>query len=71
METLPDEPLLRAKTFLEFDFSDRKAELDIGVIRMVPGATSWHCVVQGNLLALLHMRLRGTGYQASGLAWRC
>lgn len=33
---------------------------------MVPGATSWHCVVQGNLLALLHMRVKGTGYQALG-----
>ena len=56
METLPDEPLLRAKTFLEFDFSDRKAELDVGVIRMVRvpllgiawfKATCLHCCMYG------------------------
>ena len=58
----PNYPQLTAKAFLEFSFSDRKAELDNGVIRMMDGATVKHCLVQGNLLADLAMRLRGTAF---------
>lgn len=58
----PEYPLLTAKSFFEFSFSDRKAELDNGVIRIMDGATVKHCRVQGNLLADLATRLRGTGF---------
>ena len=42
MATLPDYPLLTAEEFLQFDFGDRKAELDNGVIRMMAGGTARH-----------------------------
>ena len=62
MATRPNYPLLTAKQFREFSFGDRKAELDNGVIRMMDGGTAKHCSVQGNILAELATKLRGTGF---------
>ena len=59
----PAYPLLTTKQFLEFSFSDRKAELDRGVIRVLDGVTVRHADIQGNLLAAMHGMLRGTSYQ--------
>lgn len=62
MFATPDYPLLTAKTFLEFSFSDRKAELDNGVVRMVDGVTAKHSWVQGNLAVALATQLRGSAF---------
>ena len=59
----PVYPKLTAKQFLEFSFSDRKAELDSGVVRVLDGVTVWHATIQGNLLTSAHTKLRGTGYR--------
>lgn len=64
MATQPDYPLLTAEEFLEFDFGDKKAELDNGVIRMMAGGTARHAQVQGNIFVALATRLRGTGCSA-------
>lgn len=61
MATQPSYPLLTAEDFLEIDFGERKAELDNGVIRMMAGGSARHARVQGNILASLYGRLRGTG----------
>ena len=55
----PDYPLVTAREFLEFSFSDRKAELDEGRIRVLDGVTARHSIVQGNLVAWFHERFRG------------
>lgn len=57
----PAYPQLTAKQFLEFSFSDRKAELDDGVVRVLDGVTVGHATVQGNIAAWLHAHLRGSG----------
>ena len=59
MATQPDYPLLTAEEFLRFDFGDRKAELDNGVIRMMAGGTRRHAEVQGNVFGWLWQHLRG------------
>lgn len=61
MATQPDYPLLTAEEFLAFDFGDRKAELDNGVIRMMAGGTRRHARVQTNIIGALVLKLRGTG----------
>lgn len=61
MATQPDYPLVTAEEFLDFDFGDRKAELDNGVIRMMAGGSARHARVQGNIFASLYASLRGTG----------
>lgn len=62
MATQPAYPLLNAKEFLAIDFGGgRKAELDAGVIRMLGGVSAGHAIVQGNILAFLHGKLRGSG----------
>lgn len=66
MATQPDYPLLTADEFLRFDFGDRKAELDNGVIRMMAGGTDRHSEVQGNVFAWLRQRLRGSGCRPHG-----
>lgn len=67
MATQPDYPLLTAEEFLEIDFGpDRKAELDNGVIHMIAGGTARHVRVQGNIIATLGPRLRGSGYALYG-----
>jgi len=66
MATRAEYPLLTAKEFLEIDFKDRKAELDRGVIRMMAGGTARHSQVQGNILAFLRGKLRGTGCRPYG-----
>jgi Uma2 family endonuclease len=60
MATQPAYPLVTADEFLDFDFGDRKAELDNGMIRVLAGGTRRHACVQGNILMALHARLRGT-----------
>lgn len=66
MATQPDYPLLTADEFLRFDFGDRKAELDNGVIRMISGGTMRHAQVQGNVFAWLRQQLRGSGCRPYG-----
>jgi Uma2 family endonuclease len=62
MATPPVYPRLSAAHFLEIDFgSDRKAELDNGVIRMMAGGTALHALVAGNIFSFLRARLRGSG----------
>jgi Uma2 family endonuclease len=59
--------LLEAEEFLDIDFGpDRKAELDHGVIRMMPGGTAAHARVQGNIFASLYRRLTGSGCRPYG-----
>ena len=62
----PDQSLISASIFFECSFSDRKVELDNGVLRIVPGASRRHAWIQGSLLMALHSRLRGTGYAVLG-----
>jgi len=53
---------ITADEFLEMDFgTDKKFELDNGVIYMMTGGTEPHAWVQGNIFAWLRARLRGTG----------
>jgi Uma2 family endonuclease len=66
MATAPIYPLLTADEFLDFDFGDRKAELDNGVIRMMAGGAARHAEVQGNVFAWLHRNLRGSGCRPYG-----
>ena len=63
--------LITADEFLaiEWDDSDMKAELDNGVIRimrMMAGGNADHSRVQGNILAALRDKLRGTGCRPHG-----
>ncbi|MEN2785664.1 Uma2 family endonuclease [Sphingomonas qilianensis] len=60
MAPQPDYPLLTAEEFLRFDFGDRKAELDNGVIRMLAGGTRRHAEVQGTIFGWLWQHLRGS-----------
>jgi Uma2 family endonuclease len=62
MAPQPQYPLLAASEFLEFEFSDRRVELDNGVIRILAGATVRHSMVQANMLSSLSQSLHGTGY---------
>lgn len=58
---------ITADEFLEMDFgTDRKFELDNGVIYMMTGGTEAHAWVQGNIYAWLKHRLRGTGCRPYG-----
>ena len=61
MATQAEYPLLSAEEFLEFDFGDRKAELDNGVIRMMAGGSARHSRVAGNVFLALAIWLRGSG----------
>jgi Uma2 family endonuclease len=62
MATRASERPITPEEFLEIDFGPNlKAELDRGTIRMMAGGTYAHSVVQGNVLAFLHTRLRGSG----------
>jgi hypothetical protein len=59
--------LIDAEEFLDIDFdSDRKAELDGGVIRMMAGGTRAHARVQANLMRVLGNLLRGSGCRPYG-----
>lgn len=59
--------LLNTEEFLQIDFGpDLKAELDNGVIRMMAGGTREHARIQANVLAFLHLRLRGSGCHPYG-----
>jgi Uma2 family endonuclease len=59
--------LLTVEDFLEIDFgSDRKAELDNGVIRMMAGGSARHAAIQGNIFSFLHARLKGSGCRPYG-----
>jgi Uma2 family endonuclease len=59
--------LLTVEEFLEIDFgSDRKAELDNGVIRMMAGGSARHAAIQANLLRFLGNALRGSGCRPYG-----
>ncbi len=58
---------ITAAEFLEMDFgTDRKFELHDGVIYMMTGGTQAHSWVQGNILAWLRTRLRGSGCRPYG-----
>jgi len=53
---------ISAAEFLEMDFgTDKKFELDNGVIYMMTGGTEAHAWVQGNIFAWLRAKLRNTG----------
>lgn len=60
----PSYPKITVREFLEFDFVDRRVELDDGVIRVLSGGTVWHCTVQGNIIAALVPRVKGSGWRA-------
>jgi Uma2 family endonuclease len=67
MATNPDPMLLTVEEFLRIDFGlEKKAELSNGIIRMMAGGTVRHNQIQGNIFALLHARLRGSGCQPFG-----
>lgn len=58
---------ITADEFLDMDFgTDRRFELEDGVIVMMAGGTEPHAWVQGNLFAWLRPRLRGTGCRPYG-----
>ena len=58
---------ITADEFLDMDFgTDKKFELDNGVIYMMTGGTEPHAWVQGNIHAWLRRRLRGTGCRPYG-----
>ena len=70
MATAQPRPIT-AEEFLaiEWDDSEAKAELDNGVIRimrMMAGGNADHSRVQGNILAALREKLRGTGCRPHG-----
>lgn len=59
--------LLNVEEFLEIRFGrDKKAELDNGYIRMMGGGTGRHSRVQRNLMGLLFLRLRTSGFSPYG-----
>jgi Uma2 family endonuclease len=67
MAAQPVYPPLSAEHFLEIDFgSDRKAELDRGVIHMMAGGSAAHARVAGNILRFLGPILRGSGCRPYG-----
>jgi Uma2 family endonuclease len=58
---------ITAAEFLEMDFgTDKKFELDNGVISMMTGGTEAHAWVQGNIFVWLRNKLRGTGCRPYG-----
>jgi Uma2 family endonuclease len=58
---------ITADEFLEMDFgTDKKFELDDGVIYMMTGGTEVHAWVQGNLFVWLRAKLRGSGCRPYG-----
>lgn len=58
---------ITADEFLAIDFgTDRKFELDNGVIYMMTGGTEPHAWVQLNILSWLRSKLRGTGCRPYG-----
>jgi Uma2 family endonuclease len=58
---------ITADEFLDMDFgTDRKFELDDGVIVMMTGGTEAHAWVQGNIFAWLRRNLRGSGCRPYG-----
>ncbi|MES2444367.1 MAG: Uma2 family endonuclease [Pseudomonadota bacterium] len=58
---------ITADEFLEMDFgTDKKFELDNGVIYMMTGGTEAHAWVQLNVLTWLRNKLRGTGCRPYG-----
>lgn len=58
---------ITAEEFLAIDFgTDKKFELDDGVIYMMTGGTEQHAWVQLNILAWLRAKLRGTGCRPYG-----
>ncbi|MBO9714287.1 Uma2 family endonuclease [Sphingomonas sp.] len=58
---------ITADEFLEIDFgTDRKFELEDGVIVMMTGGTEAHAWVQGNIFAWLRTRLKGSGCRPYG-----
>lgn len=58
---------ITADEFLEMDFgTDKKFELDNGVIYMMTGGTEPHAWVQGNIHAWLRQRLRGSACRPYG-----
>lgn len=58
---------ITADKFLAMDFgTDRKFELEDGVIVMMTGGTEAHSWVQGNIFGWLKQRLRGTGCRPYG-----
>lgn len=63
----PADPLITAEEFLEIDFgSDRRFELDEGVIVGMTGGTVRHAMIQSNLLIWIGPRLRRTGCRTYG-----
>lgn len=58
---------ITAAEFLAMDFgTDRKFELEDGVIVMMTGGTEAHAWVQGNIFAWLRTRLRGSSCRPYG-----
>lgn len=58
---------ITADQFLAMDFgTDRRFELEDGVIVMMAGGTEAHAWVQGNVFSWLRQRLRGTGCRPYG-----
>ncbi|HEX8484089.1 Uma2 family endonuclease [Sphingomonas sp.] len=58
---------ITADEFLEMDFgTDRRFELEDGVIVMMAGGTEPHAWVQGNVFAWLRQHLRGSGCRPYG-----
>lgn len=58
---------ITADEFLEMDFgTDKKLELDNGVIYMMTGGTEPHAWVQGNIYVWLRHKLRGTACRPYG-----
>ncbi|HEU0067117.1 MAG TPA: Uma2 family endonuclease [Sphingomonas sp.] len=58
---------ITAEEFLAMDFAtDRRFELDDGVIVMMAGGTEAHAWVQGNVFAWLRQALRGSGCRPYG-----
>ncbi len=67
MPTLAIHRRVSAEEFLEIDFgSDRRFQLIDGFIYAMAGGTPAHARVQGNLIAFLHGRLRGSGCRPYG-----
>jgi Uma2 family endonuclease len=59
--------LVTAEEFLGMEFDgDCRFELDNGVVRMMGGGTARHSEIQGNILAALHSKLKGSGCRPHG-----
>lgn len=67
MRADPAYRLITADEFLAMDFgTDKRFELDNGVIYMMAGGTEPHNWVQGNIFAWLRSKLRGTACRPYG-----